>query len=113
MKFYLSNGDKVNLGKNIARLRKLNNITATELSKMVGIKQPYLSQIENGKRSPSLDVLQNIAKALNTTVSELLGEVPETLPDNMKRLIDTVKDLNDDQIDAIISMVKEMKAGYK
>ncbi|HHW32481.1 MAG TPA: helix-turn-helix transcriptional regulator [Clostridiaceae bacterium] len=103
----------VNLGKNIARLRKLNNITSTELSNIVGIKQPYLSQIENGKRSPSLDVLQSIAKALNTTVSELLGEVPETLPDNMKRLVDTVKDLNNDQIDAIISMVKEMKAGYK
>ena len=103
----------VNLGKNIARLRKLNNITSTELSNIVGIKQPYLRQIENGKRSPSLGVLQSIAKALNTTVSEILGEVPETLPDNMKRLVDTVKDLNNDQIDAIISMVKEMKAGYK
>lgn len=101
------------LGKNIAKLRKLNNITSTELSNIVGIKQPYLSQIENGKRSPSLDVLQGIAKALNTTVSELLGEVPETLPENMKRLVDTVKDLNNDQIDAIISMVKEMRSGYK
>lgn len=106
-------GDKVRLGKNIAKLRKLNNITSTELSNIVGIKQPYLSQIENGKRSPSLDVLQGIAKALNTTVSELLGEVPETLPENMKRLVDTVKDLNNDQIDAIISMVKEMRSGYK
>lgn len=100
------------LGKNISRIRKLHKITAAELAKLAGIKQPYLTQIEKGKRSPSLDVLQRIAKALNTTVSELLGEVPDPMSDDMKRLIDMARGLSTEQIDAIISVVRELGGKY-
>lgn len=100
------------LGKNIMKLRKQNNLKAKDLAKMVGIDQSYLSQIENGKRSPSLDVVQRVAKALNTTVSELLGEVPQELSDDMKRLINASKGLTPEQFDVVISVVKEMGGKY-
>ena len=44
------------------------------LAEMSGISNPYLSQIENGLRAPSEQVLQGIASSLQTTVDALLGQ---------------------------------------
>ena len=98
------------LGKNIARLRKLNKLTTTELSMRAGIKQSYLSQIENGKRTPRIDVLQRIAKELDVTVSELLGEAGEVLPDDIKKLLKVSRNLNQNQIDAVIGIAEAFGA---
>ena len=42
-----------------------------QFSEMVGISNPYLSQIERGLREPSERVLQSIAVALRTTSDAL------------------------------------------
>jgi len=100
------------LGKNIVKIRKLRGLKAKQLAELVGIDQSYLSQIENEKRSPSLEVIQKIAKALGTTVSELLGETPQQLSDDIQRLVDASKNLSSRQIDAVINVVKEMDGSY-
>jgi HTH-type transcriptional repressor of puuD len=101
------------LGKNIAQLRKAQKIKSYELAEMAGVKQPYISAIENGKKIPSLEVLQKIARALGTTTSELLGEVPLQLSYDMKRLVNTAKNLKKGQVDALISMVREFSEHYR
>ncbi|MGI6777515.1 MAG: helix-turn-helix domain-containing protein [Acetivibrionales bacterium] len=100
------------LGKNIVKLRKQNNIKAKHLAESIGIDQSYLSQIENGKRSPSLDVVRKIAHALDTTVSELLGETPLQLSVDMKRLVEASKYLSPNQVDIVINVVKEIGGKY-
>jgi transcriptional regulator with XRE-family HTH domain len=62
------------VGINIKRLREQKNITLRELAKKAGVSASFISQIETGKVSPSLVTLKNIAKALNITVSSLIGE---------------------------------------
>lgn len=42
-----------------------------QMSKMVGISNPYLSQIERGLRAPSASVTAAIATTLGITVEEL------------------------------------------
>jgi transcriptional regulator with XRE-family HTH domain len=79
----------MNLGENIIKLRKACKMSAVELSKRVGISPAYLSEIENGKKTPALDVLQKIAQELNTIVSELIGDIPPEL----ERLFSAVKPL--------------------
>lgn len=101
------------LGKNIAQLRKAQGLKSSQLASMAGVKQPYISAIENGKKTPSVDVLQRIAKALDVTTSELLGEVPPQLSTEMKRLVNTAKVLRKEQVDAIISMVREFSAEFR
>ena len=103
----------MSLGKNIERLRKAKKLTTVELASMVGVKPQYISQIENGKRSPSLKILQKIASALNVTTSELLGETPEYLSADLKRLVSAAENLNSQQIDIVISVVKEIGGKYK
>ena len=43
-----------------------------ELSKKVGISSAYLSQIENGKRNPTIDTLKAIAKELEIDIDMLI-----------------------------------------
>jgi DNA-binding XRE family transcriptional regulator len=52
--------------------REHKQIKMNELAKKVGISPAYLSQIENGKRNPTIDTLKNIAKELNLEVELLI-----------------------------------------
>lgn len=52
--------------------REHKQIKMNELAKKVGISPAYLSQIENGKRNPTIDTLKAIAKELNLEVELLI-----------------------------------------
>lgn len=56
----------------IKNFRKEKELTQVELAKQAGIAQSFLSNIENGRQSPSLKNLQKIAKALDISLNELL-----------------------------------------
>lgn len=103
----------MHLGQNIEKIRRYKRLTTIQLAKMAGVRPQFISQIENGKRTPSLKILQKIAEALGTTTSELLGEVPVYISTDMKRLVDAAEGLNSQQVDAVISVVKEMNAKYR
>lgn len=57
----------------IKEIAKTNGVKITELANIVGITQPNLSNIVNGKTSPSLYLLQRIADALGVEVAELFA----------------------------------------
>lgn len=52
--------------------REHKQIKMNELAKKVGISPAYLSQIENGKRNPTIDTIKSIAKELNLEVELLI-----------------------------------------
>ena len=89
------------IGKKIRELRKENGLTLKLLSTMTGAHVGYLSNIETGARTPSLDMLKSIAEALNTTVGELVSGKAE--------LSEAVEDFyyaDDNQMDEIIAKEK-------
>jgi XRE family transcriptional regulator, regulator of sulfur utilization len=53
------------IGNTIKKLRKKKNIQQNELAEKSGISQTYLSQIENGSRSATIDTLEKICLALD------------------------------------------------
>jgi transcriptional regulator with XRE-family HTH domain len=59
------------LGALIRLQRKLAELPMPELAKIVGIPNPYLSQIERGLRAPSESVLESIAETLDISADEL------------------------------------------
>lgn len=71
--------EAVILGHNVERLRKLQSLSITTFAQMAGISRPTLYKIENGTSYLKLSMIARIAKALDTTVSELLS-----LPDPSK-----------------------------
>ncbi|WP_461834116.1 helix-turn-helix domain-containing protein [Desulfothermus sp.] len=52
--------------------REYKQITVRELAKQAGITSSYLSQIETGKRNPSIETLKSIAEALGIDVEILI-----------------------------------------
>ena len=59
------------LGEFILVRREAAQQSIRDLSRIAGISNPYLSQIERGLRKPSADILQQIAKALQISAETL------------------------------------------
>jgi len=59
------------LGEIIRRQRELSALSMRQFADLVGISNPYLSQIERGLREPSERVLEGIAKSLSVSVDAL------------------------------------------
>ncbi len=61
-------------GKNVRAARQKLGWSQEQLAFEAGIKRSYLSEVEGGKRNPTLDVVERIANGLNLSPSELLRE---------------------------------------
>lgn len=64
------------LGHRIRHHRTAHGYTLDELGAIVGVAGSQLSLIENGKREPKLSLLQAIAHATGTDVTDLLSSEP-------------------------------------
>ncbi|TCQ18751.1 helix-turn-helix domain-containing protein [Rhizobium sp. PP-CC-3G-465] len=65
---------RANGENSIAVFRKYRGLTVSGLAASAGISQPYLSEIEGGKKTGSVDVLKRIATALNVDLDDLVME---------------------------------------
>ena len=83
-----------NLGNRIREERKRANLTQEQLAELSNCNESYIGQIERGVKNPSLEVIVNIANALNVTVDYLLA-------DNVR------VDQLDDMLDEIVSLLKD------
>ena len=59
------------IGEYIRTQRNNAKISLRQLSKLAGVSNPYLSQIERGLRRPSAEILQQIAKGLRISAEAL------------------------------------------
>lgn len=59
------------LGENIRVYRKRQKVTQEKLAENADLHAKYISEIERGAKTISVDGLGRIAKALGTTVHEL------------------------------------------
>lgn len=61
----------MNIGNVIWKLRKGQKMTQADLSLLANITQTYVSQIENGDRIPSQEVIESVCAALKISVGGL------------------------------------------
>lgn len=65
--------DATEVGKTIAALRKQQGLTQKELAEKLHVTDKAVSKWERGLNFPELTLLEPLAKALNTTVIDLLS----------------------------------------
>ena len=58
------------LGKKIQKRRKELDLTQEDVADKVGISRAYMGYIEQGRYARSLEVLEKIAKALTSPISD-------------------------------------------
>jgi transcriptional regulator with XRE-family HTH domain len=66
------------LGEFIRRNRELSEYSMRQFAELVGISNPYLSQIERGLRAPSEHVVESIADALKVSADTLYEQAGVT-----------------------------------
>lgn len=59
-------------GRNVRLVRTQKGWTQEQLAFEADVKRSYISEIESGKRNPSLDVVEKIAKALDVKLGLLI-----------------------------------------
>ncbi|MCW2524519.1 MAG: hypothetical protein JWO63_2854 [Frankiales bacterium] len=64
-------GTVATIGDFIREQRELAQVSLRQLSRLAGVSNPYLSQIERGLRKPSAEILQQIAKGLRISAEQL------------------------------------------
>ena len=84
-----------------------------QLAAMVGISNPYLSQIERGLRAPSEQVLESIARSLETSADALYDQAASLTPPAERtpavvKAIEADPDLTTRQRQALIEVYKAM-----
>lgn len=60
------------VGDNCARIRKERGLTQERLSELCGLSQQYLSDLERGKRNPTIVTIYEIAQALKVSHLDLV-----------------------------------------
>lgn len=62
-------------GDEIGRRRRQCGLSQEELGFQAGVHRTYVSQIERGLKSPTLNVILKFAKALELPAAQLVGKV--------------------------------------
>jgi transcriptional regulator with XRE-family HTH domain len=73
------------LGELIRQQRELAALPLRQLASLVGISNPYLSQIERGLRAPSEAVKERIAETLRIPPDAMSGEPGDTEEESQSR----------------------------
>jgi transcriptional regulator with XRE-family HTH domain len=58
-------------GERVRALRQARGWTQVEMADFLAMDRSYLSEIETGKKDPSLTMLKTLATGLKTTISKL------------------------------------------
>ncbi|WP_333828305.1 helix-turn-helix domain-containing protein [Pararhodobacter sp.] len=62
------------LGTRLRKFRRGQQLTLSDLAEVSGVALSTISKIENGSFSPTLDKVLRLAKGLNITITQLIGE---------------------------------------
>jgi transcriptional regulator with XRE-family HTH domain len=69
----------MNIGERIRLLRNKKGFTLKDISEKTNLSISFISDIENGRRTPRLENLQYIADALNVSIDRLTGEAASSI----------------------------------
>ena len=97
----------LSLGELIRTQREMTAMPMRKLAEMVGISNPYLSQIERNLREPSDRVLDAIADQLHLSADALAASTRKSDPEGQSEVVTAIRrdpDLTRAQRDALEEM---------
>lgn len=83
------------VAENIRKYRTEKGITQKQLAQMIGKSESHIADIENGKTSPTLKVIEDVADKLKIPEVDLFGfnrDEPDPLMEYMKLRIFNLED---------------------
>jgi len=71
--------NKISFGKRIKELRTTKNLKQSDLAGLLGVSITQISDIENGKRTTSIEKLIILADYFNVSIDYLVGRTDRKL----------------------------------
>ncbi|GAB3797322.1 hypothetical protein GCM10028868_18390 [Virgibacillus kimchii] len=103
--------DKEKVGFRMREIRKEKKLTQVDFAKKAGISTNYYASIEQGRNSPSVEVLERIAKALDVSVLYLLNDrIDDTenrVAAEVKRLKKLFKNIPKNELDVAEGLITQ------
>ena len=65
-------GEAVKLGRNLKKIRVEKGISQGDIARALNVARSFVSDLENGKRNPTLTTISKLAKAIGVSTDELL-----------------------------------------
>lgn len=84
--------DTLVLGQRVRYFRKQRKMTLDDLGAVVGKPAPYLSMVENGKREPSLGLINDLSGALAVPAGDLLAPEAPTRRAGLEVTMERIQD---------------------
>jgi transcriptional regulator with XRE-family HTH domain len=106
--------DKKFFAKRLRQVRTDSQLTGKDLADRIGLTREAIVNLETGTRSPSVDTLYDLAKALNVSIDYLLGvtappPLERPIPAWMADLLDDFHGLNKSGQESIKALVRGLK----
>ena len=97
------------IGKRVQKRRTAKKISQAELAKKISVTSPHISNIERGKTKVSLPTLMEIARALNTTLDDLVCDsLPEAKDVILGDFSDTLRSCSNQELGIISDVTKAL-----
>lgn len=97
----------MDIGNNLKSFRLNHKLSRKRMCELTGVSAGYIEEIENSKKTPTIETLIKISSAFGITVSELIGESEPSLSSELKELLDSTKDLSPAQIRLLSDFIKK------
>ena len=99
--------DEKDFSLRLAQLREKKGVSARDMSLSIGQNPGYINNIESGKSMPSLSGIFYICDYLDITPSEFF-DLESQNPTRLNDVIKDLKRLNDKQLEAISTIIKDI-----
>ena len=70
----IERGDFLNI--RLKDIRESRNMSQDDIARQIGVSQQFISRVEKGNKSISLDLAAEIADYLNVSLDEIAGRTP-------------------------------------
>ncbi|MET3047444.1 helix-turn-helix domain-containing protein [Flavobacterium covae] len=106
----------MNFGKKLRERREFKGLSQQELAKKIGSIHTVIGRYERDEMKPSIEVVKNLAEALDTTVGYLLDESnnSELLKDSlMMERLNEINQLTEKDKECVLSLLDAFIAKTK
>lgn len=96
------------IGERLRSIRKSKGLSIYKLSQDTGISQNHISDLELGRRKPSVETLKRLIVPLGITLSELFNEdsTVSILTEKERELLENYRTLPDHKAESLLNLSK-------
>ena len=100
----------MNIAEKLKKFRMTKNITVYQLSKMSGVSETHIRDLERGDRNPSFDTLACLAESLGISLPELFNEDADImyLNNKEKEVVDCFRLLSEEKSESLLGFLKTL-----